>query len=208
MRADPSFVGPAAVDRHLYAAFVDALPKILNVASYRFRRISCPDTREDCVCETVALCWVWYTRLARKGRSPETYLISLANYGARAVSCGRRACGQEKASDVLSRRCQQRHEFTVSAIHDAEETAGSAITDAVRDNTITPVLDQVQFRIDFRAWTRRLPDVKKRLVDRMALGHRSKDLAAEFRVTEGRISQLRKEFHADYSTFCEGAAGC
>ena len=51
------------------------------------------------------------------------------------------------------------------------------------------------------------PDVKRRLVEMLALGHRTKDLATTFRLSEGRISQLRKEFREDYTAFCEGSAG-
>ncbi len=207
MSAAPAHHDPAAVGHHLYAAFVAALPKILNVAGYRFRRVPCPDTREDCVCETVALCWVWFVRLVQKGRSPDTFMIALANYGAKAVYSGRRACGQEKARDVLSPRCQRRRGFTVAAFQDlvdADDPLGGAIADALYENTSTPVPDQVQFRCDFPAWKHRLPDPKRRLVDMLALGHRTKDLAAMFGLSEGRISQLRKEFNADYAAFCEG----
>src|SRR6266545_1012791 len=105
MSTVPSPDDSMALDHHLCAAFVAALPKILNVAGYRFRRVPCPDTREDCVCETVALCWVWFVRLVGKGRHPDTFMTALAHYGATAVLSGRRACGQEKATDVLSRRC-------------------------------------------------------------------------------------------------------
>src|SRR5688572_25766811 len=106
----------AAVDHNLYVAFVSALPKILNVATYRFRRVACPDTRDDDVCETVALCWVWFVRLVQKGRNPDTFMTALANYGATAVHSGRRACGQEKAKDVLSHRCQRRRGLRVSTL--------------------------------------------------------------------------------------------
>ena len=209
MSAVQSHDGSAAVD-HLYAAFVAALPKILNVAGYRFRRVPCPDTREDCVCETVALCWVWFVRLVAQGRNPDSFMTALAHYGATAVHGGRRACGQEKAKDVLSRRCQRRRGFTVAAFQDsadADDPMGGAIADALHDNTSTPVPDQVQFRCDFPVWKRRLPDMKRRLVDRLALGHRTTDLAAEFGLSEGRISQLRKEFGAGYMAFCEGTTG-
>lgn len=202
--------GAAAVDRHMYAAFVAAVPKILNVAGYRFRRISCPDTREDCVRETVALCWVWFVRLVQKGRNPDTFLTALATYGAKAVHCGRRACDLEKAKDVLSRRCQRRRGFAVASLHelaDADDPLDGVLADALTDNTSTPVPDQVQFRCDFPAWKSRLPEAKGRLVDMLALGHRTKDVAAALGLSEGRISQLRKEFNADYTTFCEGTVG-
>lgn len=200
----------SAVGHHLYAAFTAAMPKILNVAGYRFRRVPCPDTREDCVCETVALCWVWFVQLVQKGRNPDTFMTALANYSAIAVHSGRRACGQEKARDVLSPLCRRRHGFTVAAFQelaDADDPMGGALADTLHDNTSTPVPDQVQFRCDFPAWKRRLPDMKARLVDQLALGHRTKDLAVEFGLSEGRISQLRKEFSTGYAAFCEGAAG-
>jgi hypothetical protein len=198
--------GPsAAVGRHLYAAFVAAMPKILNVANYRFRHVPCLDTREDRVCETVALCWVWFVRLVQKGRNPDTFMTALANYGATAVDSGRRACGMEKAKDVLSRRCQRRRGLQVSSLPEPRRAGHIEIEEALHDNAQTPVPDQVQFRIDFPAWTHRLPEVKRALVEMLALGHRTKDLAARFRLSAARVSQLRKEFHSDYTAFCDGS---
>jgi len=63
----------------------------------------------------------------------------------------------------------------------------------------------VQFRCDFPAWKHRLPVKKRQLVDGLILGHRSKDLAVAFGLSEGRISQLRTEFYLDYSLFCGGS---
>jgi hypothetical protein len=202
MNAVQSNDGSAAVDHHLYAAFVAAMPKILNVATYRFRHLPCSDTREDRVCETVALCWVWFVRLVQKGRNPDTFISALAGYGAKAVQSGRHACGMERAKDVLSRRCQRRRGFSVSTLPGEGAAEQPEIDDALHDNTQTPVPDQVQFRCDFPAWKNRFPVKKRQLIDQMALGHRTKDLAVAFRVTEGRISQLRKDFAEDYLLFC------
>jgi hypothetical protein len=193
----------AAID-HVQAAFLDALPRILNVANFRFRHIPCPDSRADCVSETVALCWMWYVRLVRKGRNPVAFMTALARYGATAVACWRRTCGQEKVTDVLSRRCQWQRGIAVSALPSCGGAEGNEISDALRDNTQTPVIDQVQFRCDFPAWKDRLPVKLSRLVELLALGHRTKDLAAEFGLSEARISQLRRELYADYVAFCGG----
>ncbi len=187
---------------HTHAVFVDALTRILRIARFRFRHLRCCDSREDAICETVALCWVWYVSLVRKGRKPAEFIGALARYGVRAVSSGRRACGQERANDVLSRRCQKRRQLRVSTLSRVFIPHGNVFEDALCDNTQTPVPDQVQFRCDFTAWEQRLPLVKQRLVKGLALGHRTKDLAAEFELSEGRISQLRKEFSADYTAFC------
>jgi hypothetical protein len=44
----------------------------------------------------------------------------------------------------------------------------------------------------------------------MLVGERTRDLAARFGVTPGRVSQLRQEFYHDWSAFCgeiEGQSG-
>ncbi|MCE9561838.1 MAG: hypothetical protein K8U57_07270 [Planctomycetes bacterium] len=193
---------PSAEIEHTQADFVDALTRILRIARFRFRHLRCSDSREDAICETVALCWVWYTSLVRKGRKPAEFIGALARYGVRAVSSGRRACGQERANDVLSRRCQRGRQLCVSSLPKVFIPHENVFEEALCDNTQTPVPDQVQFRCDFAAWEQRLPLAKQRLVKGLALGHRTKDLAAEFELSEARISQLRKEFSADYTAFC------
>ncbi|MBA4192841.1 MAG: hypothetical protein C0467_33180 [Planctomycetaceae bacterium] len=187
----------------MQTTFVDALTRILRIARFRFRHLRCSDSREDAICETVALCWVWYVSLVRKGRKPNEFIGALARYGARAVSSGRLACGQERANDVLSRRCQQRRQLCVSSLPKVFIPHENVFEDALCDNTQTPVPDQVQFRCDFPAWEQRLPVVKQRLVKGLVLGHRTKDLAAKFELSEARISQLRKEFFTDYAAFCD-----
>jgi hypothetical protein len=200
--------GGSASAAHLHAAFLAALPKIVNAANYRFRHLACAETREDRVCETVALCWVWYVGLARKGRNPDAFMGALARYGAAAVHSGRRACGLEGARDVLSRRCQRRRGFSVARVPEGVCTEHTGIEEALHDNTRTPVPDQVQFRLDFPAWARRLPEAKRRLVGMLALGHRAKDVASTFALSQGRVSQLRRELCSDYAAFCEGNQGC
>ncbi|MBA4192818.1 MAG: hypothetical protein C0467_33055 [Planctomycetaceae bacterium] len=195
---------PSTEIEHTQAAFVDALTRILRIARFRFRHLRCSDSREDAICETVALCWIWYISLVRKGRKPAEFIGALARYGVRAVSSGRRACGQERANDVLSRRCQQRRQLCVSSLPRVHILHENVLEDALCDNTQTPVPDQVQFRCDFTAWEHRLPVARQRLVKGLALGHRTKDLAAEFGLSEARISQLRKKFSADYAAFCDG----
>ncbi len=193
---------PTAELEHLQAAFLDTLARIIKVARFRFRHIPCFDSREDFVCETVAICWVWYLRLVGKGRNPVEFMSALAQYGARAVHSGRRACGQERANDVLSPRCQRRRQLRVRTLPRVHIPDADVFEEALKNNTQTPVPDQVQFRCDFGDWEDRLPTGKQRLVKALALGHRTKDLAAEFGLSAGRISQLRKELSEDYAAFC------
>jgi len=153
----------------------------------------------------IGLCCVWYARLVNQGRNPAAFMTTLAHYAATAVNGGRRVCGQEKTKDLLSRGRPRQREFTVSVQPRTEDRSGESIESALRDNTQTPVPDQVQFRCDFPAWKQRLTVVKRQLVDRLALGHRTCDLAEESGLSTSRISQLRKEFQADYLLFCGNA---
>jgi hypothetical protein len=65
----------------------------------------------------------------------------------------------------------------------------------------TPVPDQVAFRCDFPAWLDRLPRRNRRIAEALSLGHTTGDVAKRFRVSPGRISQLRREMHKSWYEF-------
>jgi hypothetical protein len=81
-----------------------------------FRHITCPDTKAEKVAEAVALAYLWFVRLAERGKDATEFPSVLARYAATAVKHGRRVCGVEKAGDVLSQRAQQRHGFRVERL--------------------------------------------------------------------------------------------
>lgn len=191
----PELVPPAVA-----SAFVSVLPRVHAVARYHLRRVRCPHRREEAVSEAVALCWVWFVRLARRGRHPHTFATRLAAFAARAVSCGRRACGSEPAADLTSSNCRQSG-VRLSSLFAADPDGGQLV-EAVRDNTRTPVPDQVQFRLDFPAWVNSLPPPKRAVLDRLLAGDRPGDIAAAAGVSAARVSQVRAELRASYATFC------
>jgi hypothetical protein len=45
------------------------------------------------------------------------------------------------------------------------------------------------------------------MAEDMALGEKTQDLAEKYRVSHGRISQMRRYFEHDWSRFC-GDTGC
>jgi hypothetical protein len=198
----------------LHARVLRLLPKIETHARISFRGIRCPVKQEDRVQECVALAWKWFARLSEQGKDVFAFPMAFAVLVARAVKCGRRLCGQERAGDVLSFVAQQRHGFRVehlpASTHSPHEQLyatprGQALLDAfeerLRDNTQTPVPDQVVFRIDFPAWLQTLTARERRLVRAMARNERTTDLSKEFEVSPGRISQLRREFRDDWLRF-------
>ena len=203
----------------LQAAFLTILPRIERHALVYFRGLRCPHRKDDAVAETVALTWRWFVRLVERGKDPLAFPTVLAAYAARAVRCGRRLCGQGSGKDVLSPLARQRHGFAVEGLPNSVRAAhedrygvagGQRRQDAweerLRDNTQTPVPEQVQFRLDFPAWLRTLTSRERRLVREMANNERTKDLSGRFDVSPARISQLRHELHNSWLIFCGDSA--
>jgi hypothetical protein len=205
--------------QHLTAwhdAFLSILPRIERHGQFAFRGVRCPQQRADCIAEMVALCWLWFLRLAGRGQDPLGFPVVLAGYAARQVRCGRRLCGQEKGKDALSGLAQRRHGFHVrslphpAASYDRLGAVGGqrkhdALEELLHGNGQTPVPDQVAFRLDFPAWRRTHARRTRRLLDGMMLGERTGDLARRFSLSPARISQLRRELRNDWRR-CQGEA--
>src|SRR5262245_28581835 len=88
--------------------FLNILSRIELHARISFRHYHCPHAKADAVAETVAMCWSWFVRLARRGRDATRFASRLASYAVLSVRAGRRLCGQESVRDTLSPVAQQR----------------------------------------------------------------------------------------------------
>jgi hypothetical protein len=199
-------------------AFLALLPRIELHGRIYFRHIKCPHEKGDDIQEMRALGWKWLVRLHERGKDPEDFVRAFVTYLAHAVNSGRRLAGKAKARDVLNPICQKRCGFKVENLPGSFRAGqeylyasprGQQLQDEMeerlQDNTITPVFDQVQFRIDFRAWLKTLTPRERRMVRGMMRNERTKDLSKRFEVTAGRISQMRREFHDSWQRFCSDA---
>jgi hypothetical protein len=146
---------------------------------------------------------------------------TLADYAVRHVRSGRGLCGQERAKDVFSCRAQRTKGFQVerlpsSTCQSQEVFYGDphgqdhmdAFEERLQDNTRSPVPDQAAFRIDYPDWLSRLGERNRAIAEDMTLDLSTKELASRHKVTPGRISQLRREFHADWQRFCGDVSAC
>ncbi|MFO0931045.1 MAG: hypothetical protein U0736_29105 [Gemmataceae bacterium] len=205
----------------LHAHFLSFLPRIETHAKVRFRHLRCPGRRDDAVAEVVAVTWKWYLRLQEAGKDVDEFVSTLADLAVRHVRSGRRLCGQERAREVFSSRAQRakgfrveglpsstrrRHEEVYSDPHGQDRI--DAFEERLRDNTQSPVPDQAAFRIDYPLWLSRLGDRNRRIARDMALDLGTKELAVRHRVSPGRISQLRREFHSGWRRFCGEPVAC
>jgi len=199
----------------LHSRFLALLPRIRTHGRVFFRHLKCPDKREDAIAEMVALSWRWFVRLVQQGKDPALFPATLATFAALAVKSGRRLARMERPRDVLSPRAQTRHSFTVESLpistrRSFENLYSSplgqrrqgAFEERLRDNTITPVPDQVSFRMDFPAWLKTRTERDRRVVQDLMLGERTGDVAGKYGLTAGRVSQLRRDFMEDWLRFC------
>ena len=204
----------------LHARFLRLLPKIETHARIVFRGVRCPVQQEDRVQECVALGWKWFLRLSEQGKDVFAFPMAFAALLARAVRCGRRLCGQERAGDVLSFVAQARHGFRVERLPSTTRSPheqlyadphGQALLDAfeerLRDNTQTPVPEQVIFRIDFPRWRCTRSERDRRVIDALMAGGRTRDVSQRFGLSPGRVSQLRRDFLEDWRRFT-GEVAC
>jgi hypothetical protein len=198
----------------LHARFLLILPRVELHGRIYFRYLR-SHQKADAIQEMRALAWQWFLRLAERGKDPADFLTGFVTLLARAVSSGRRLAGMAKAKDVLNSATQRRHGFHVERLPSCTqapheklyaEVHGQELHDAFEerlcDNTVTPVIDQVIFRIDWPAFLRTLTGRERRLIRAMGLGERTLDLSKAFEVSPARISQLRREFCKGWMRFC------
>jgi hypothetical protein len=187
----------------LQSRFLEALPRLERHARAHHRGIRCPARREDAVAETVAVAWKWFLGAAARGKDVTAFAAALAGYAARHVRSGRGLCGQEASTDALSPLAQARRGFLTRPLPQFDTGLGNPVLDALADNTVTPPPEQAAFRLDFPAWLETLGERKRRAALDLATGVTTRELAGRHGVSQGRVSQLRRELHGSWERFCQ-----
>jgi hypothetical protein len=210
-------VSLATLHQHFVARL---LPRITVHARIVFRGYG-EEQQAELTADSVALAWSWYTRLYERGKDAATFPATFASFVVRAVKCGRRLTGMDKAKDVLSRRAQARHGFRVEAMPATTRAPRNELYGAVggqrlqdeheeclRENVRTPVPDQVNFRVSFPAFLGRQTTRDRRLARHLSLGHSGKNAAQKFGLSPGRVTQIRQRLCREwYAMHDEQAPG-
>ena len=182
-----------------HAAFLTMVPTIRKVAQHAFRGAR-PEQREDLVEEVVANCLVAFARLAEQGKTHLAFATVLAGYAVAQVRYGRRVGGQLNGQDVLSGYAQRKNGFSVERLDRQSKTTGFW-AEAVVEDYRTPVADQASFRVDFPEWLNAQSRRDRTIAEALAVGERTKDVARQFQISPGRISQIRRELHDSWQAF-------
>jgi len=184
------------------ATFLGLLPQIRNYAIPAFRHLRAKD-REEAVQETVVQAFVLFVRLMRRGRGEQVFPTTLARFAVARVRQGRTLGTDMNSLDVTSSYAQRRRGFVINRLDHYDPRNRCWIEAAVEDYR-TPVVDQVCFRIDFPDWLSRLTRRNRRVAESLAHGNSTHAVARQFRVSAGRVSQLRREFYESWEQFQQG----
>ena len=67
--------------------------------------------------------------------------------------------------------------------------------------------DTVAFRVDFADWLQSLRRRDRCIAESLSLGHTTSDVAKRFKVSAGRVSQLRRELAKSWKDFTDDNEG-
>ena len=160
--------------------FLSMLPLIRSQARLAFRRLR-PELRNELVQEVVANAYCAFAALVSCGKANIAYATPLANFAIRQVIAGRRVGTKLNSRDVTSIVAQRHQGFTRRTLP-SNGSESDSCSEILADDTLTPVPDQVAFRLDFPAWLRIQNRRKRELARFLALGNSATEAARRFRV--------------------------
>jgi hypothetical protein len=190
-----------AQDHPADAAFLVILPTLVRHANVHLRFVRCRHEFEDLLQEVLAYGFKWTRLLWDRGKDVREFRTALATYAVLAVRQGRRLCGMNKASDAMNRVTQTRLQFFCERLPDRESHADNCFADALTNNTRSEIPEQVAFRIDFPTWLASCAPRDQAIICDMMSSEGSGALAARYRLSPARISQLRREYHRNWLAF-------
>lgn len=174
------------------SGFLRLLPAIYRQTKRHFRHLH-GDARSEAVQEAVVDALMAYRRLVLLGKADVAYATPLASYACRQFYEGRRVSLRQNSQEVTSPFCQRRQSFAVLCADDWQ--------DQLLDHRRSTPADLAAMRIDFAAWLRTLDSRERRLVRTLARGESGLRTAKLFRITAGRVSQLRRELLQKWRRF-------
>ena len=157
--------------------------------------------RADLEAETIAFAWKHLVDLVARGRNPDAFVTTLAMRCAQAARSGRRVAGGFKKREAMPQRGTAHQALTRIPLRDAEHMELRYLADALRADARTPVPQRVAFRIDFTSWRAALTAKRRAVLDALAAGRVTCEVAQAFDICPGRVSQMRRELADGWRAF-------
>ena len=179
--------------------FLRMLPAIRRHARIAFRHLR-PEAREEAVQGVVCNACSAVARLAEVGKLDLAYPTVLARFGVAQVRGGRMTGGRLNCQDVMSGYCQRLKGIVVERLDQFDEEGNTWQEVQVEDRHAGPA-EVAATRMDIAAWMQRLPSRLRGIAKVLANGETTGTVAQTFGVSEGRVSQVRKELLNAWQTY-------
>ena len=181
--------------------FLSMLPKLIRHAKYAFRHMRRSQDYHDLIQETIANAFVAFKALVRRGKMDLAYPTVLARYAVAQIKDGRRVGAKLNVREVLSSYAQRLKNFTVDRLDRRQKDEENAWCEILIEDRHAGPAETACTRIDFESWLASLPVRYRRLAQYLSLGNRTSDAARKFKVSAGRVSQIRKELARSWKDF-------
>ena len=182
--------------------FLEMLPRIERNARRALCSL-CGDAKDDAMCEIIASCLCAYYRLFQRNELQRAFASTLVRYAVALYYRGRRVGTSQCSRDVYSRRANGGSACSLLSIGVPHDQYGDW-KERLTDNHSTPIPDQVHFRIEFPRWLHAQTPRNRKIVETLSLGYTTAEVAKQFRISAGRVSQLRREFYESWNQFTGG----
>ena len=183
-----------------HEVFLRMLPAIVTHAKIAFRHLD-PEAKQEAVQDVLCNACNAIARLAELGKLDLAYPSVLAGFAVSQVKDGRKVGCRLNVRDVASPYCQMKKGVKVSSIDHFDDEENGWRQAVIVDTRSSPVPEIVAFRCDFSDWLASLPRRDCHIAESLAVGNRTSEVAKQFDVSEGRVSQLRREFAESWRTF-------
>jgi len=147
-----------------------------------------------------------YVRLFERGRVACAYPTVLARFAVAQYRVGRRVGAKLNGSDVLSPYAQRKNDIKVESLDRGDRLHGPWCEVLIEDKNAGPA-DTAAARLDFASWLDSLTTRYRKIADALSVGSTTSEVAKQFHVSPGRISQIRRQllessqrFHGEYGS--------
>jgi hypothetical protein len=179
--------------------FVSMLPQIVDQAEYAFRQVPA-GVREELVQETLAQAYAMFVRLCHRGKTSLAYATPLAKFAIRHVREGRRIGSRCNSLDITSPCPCAAKRITIKRLNRFDRRTGGWKEAVVEDHTAGPA-EIAATRLDFSGWLSTLSTRDRKLAETLAMGETTGRVARMFRISNARVSQLRRELCRNWHRF-------
>ena len=184
--------------------FEEFLPRIRRYAQMAFRDEPA-ERKEELVAEVVANAFIAFDRLVKRGITNVAYATPLGLYAIKQVRMGRRVGSRLNANDLLSPYAQHRKCFVVERLVESDDENNLSWREILVEDRKAGPAEIAANRIDFDTWLHTLPKRRRQIAETLATGEKTNHVAKQFKVSAGRISQVRQELLGSWNEF-HGAA--